>query len=69
MTRKVWRWRAHGTYAPQTRQLLEAVAVMPAKDDLYRKVQSKAAMILAASDDLKTMEKMAERFLDGEPLE
>jgi len=56
-------------YAPQVRQLLEAAAAMPANDDLYRKVQMKAAMILAASDDLKTMEKMAERFLDGEPLE
>ena len=56
-------------YAPQVRPLLEAVAAMPANDDLYRKVQMKAARILAASDDLKTMEKMAERFLDGEPLE
>lgn len=56
-------------YAPQVRPLLEAVAAMPANDDLYRKVQGKAAKILAASEDLKTMEKMAERFLDGEPLE
>ena len=56
-------------YAPQVRPLLEAVAAMPAPDDLYRKVQMKAAKILAASEDLKTMEKMAERFLDGEPLE
>jgi len=56
-------------YAPQVRPLLEAVAAMPANDDLYRKVQGKAAKILAASDDLKTMEEMAERFLDGEPLE
>ena len=56
-------------YAPQVRPLLEAVAAMSANDDLYRKVQMKAAKILAASDDLKTMEKMAERFLDGEPLE
>lgn len=56
-------------YAPQVRLLLEAIAAMPANDDLYRKVQMKAAKILAASEDLKTMEKMAERFLDGEPLE
>ena len=56
------------SYAPQVRPLLEAVATMPVPDDLYRKVQMKAAKILAASDDLKTMEKMAERFLDGEPL-
>lgn len=57
------------TYAPKVRSLLEAVATMPAPDDLYKKVQDKAAKILAASDDLKAMEKMAERFLDGEPLE
>ena len=56
-------------YAPQVRPLLEAVAAMPANDDLYKKVQIKAAKILAASDDLKAMEKMAERFLDGQPLE
>lgn len=55
-------------YAPKVRPLLEAVATMPAPDDLYKKVQNKAAKILAASGDLKTMEKMAERFLDGEPL-
>ena len=56
-------------YAPKVRPLLEAVAAMPANDDLYKKVQGKAAKTLAASDDLKAMEKMAERFLDGEPLE
>jgi hypothetical protein len=55
-------------YAPKVRQLLEAVATMPANDDLYKKVQGKAAKIFAASEDLKTMEIMAERFLDGEPL-
>jgi len=41
---------------------------MPAEDDLYRKVQSKAAKILAAYGDDKRVEKLAERFLDGEPL-
>lgn len=55
-------------YAPKVRPLLEAVATMPANDDLYKKVQGKAAKVLAASDNLKSMEKMAERFLDGEPL-
>lgn len=55
-------------YAPKVRLLLEAVATMPASDDLYKKVQAKAAKILAASGDLKAMEKMAERFLDGQPL-
>ena len=42
---------------------------MPAGDDLYKKVQSKAAKVLAAFGDEKRVKKMAERFLDGEPLE
>jgi len=57
-----------GTYGPQVKPILEAVATMPAEDDLYRKVQSKAAKILAAYGDDKRVEKLAERFLDGEPL-
>jgi len=56
------------TYGPQVKPILEAVATMPAEDDLYRKVQSKAAKILAAYGDDKRVEKLAERFLDGEPL-
>lgn len=55
-------------YAPQVAPLLEAVAGMPAGDDLYKKVQMKAAKVLAAFGDEKRVEKLAERFLDGEPL-
>ncbi|WP_026942708.1 hypothetical protein [Hellea balneolensis] len=56
-------------YGPQVAPILEAVATMPANDDLYRKVQSKAAKVLAAYVDDKRVKKLAEWFLDGEPLE
>ncbi len=56
-------------YGPQVKSLLEAVARMTAKDDLYRKVQGKAATVLAAYGDDKRVKKVAGRFLDGEPLE
>jgi len=57
------------TYGPQMKPILEAVATMPAPDDLYRKVQSKAAKVLVAYGDMDEAEKLAGRFLDGEPLE
>jgi len=57
------------TYGPQVKPILEAVAAMPANDDLYRKVQSKAAIILATYGDDKKLEKLAGRFLDGKSLE
>lgn len=57
------------TYGPQVRPLLEEVTNLPANDDLYRKVEAKAAMVLAAFGDDKQVKKLAERFLDGEPLE
>jgi len=57
------------TYGPQVKPILEAVATMPAGDDLYRKVQDKAAMILATYGDDKKVKKLAGRFLDGESLE
>ena len=56
-------------YGPQVRPILESVANMPAPDDLYRKVQSKAAKVLAAYGDMDEAEKLAGRFLDGEPLQ
>ena len=57
------------SYGPQVKPILEAVAAMPADDDLYRKVQDKAAMVLASYDDEKQSKKLAERFLDGKPLQ
>lgn len=57
------------TYGPQAKPIFEAVATMTANDDLYRKVQSKAATVLAAYGDDKKVKKLAGRFLDGEPLE
>lgn len=56
-------------YGPQVKPILEAVAIMPAADDLYRKVQEKAAKILASYGDDKRVEKLAARFLDGESLD
>jgi len=56
-------------YKAQAKPILEAVAAMPANDDLYRKVQEKAATVLAAYGDDKKVKKLAGRFLDGEPLE
>ena len=56
-------------YGPQVQPILEAVATMPANDDLYRKVQSKAAKVLAAYGDDRKVKKFAGRFLDGEALE
>jgi len=56
-------------YGPQVMPILEAVATMPADDDLYRKVQAKAAKILASYGDDKQVKKMAERFLDGKALD
>ena len=57
------------TYSPQMKPILEAVAAMPANDDLYKKVQSKAATVLAAYGDDKRVKKLAGRFLDGKALE
>ena len=57
------------TYGPQVKPVLEAVATMPANDDLYRKVQNKAATVLAAYGDDKKVDKLAGRFLDGKALE
>ena len=57
------------TYGPQVKPLLEAVATMTAKDDLYSKVQGKAAMVLAAYGDDRQVKRLAERFLDGKVLE
>jgi len=57
------------TYGPQVKPILEAVAIMSADDDLYRKVQGKAAKVLAAYDDDKKVKKLAGRFLDGKALE
>jgi len=57
------------TYGPQIKPILEAVAFMPADDDLYRKVQGKAAIILATYGDDKKVKKLAGRFLDGKALE
>ena len=57
------------TYGPQMKPVLEAVAAMPANDDLYKKVQDKAATVLAAYGDDKQVKRLAGRFLDGEPLE
>jgi len=57
------------TYGPQMKPVLEAVAAMPANDDLYKKVQSKAAKVLAAYGDDKKVKKLAGRFLDGKALE
>jgi len=57
------------TYGPQMKPLLEEVTNLPANDDLYRKVEAKVAMVLAAFGDDKQVKKLAERFLDGEPLE
>lgn len=57
------------TYGPQVQPILEAVAVIPAQDDLSRKVQGKAATVLAAYGDDRKVKKLAGRFLDGEPLE
>lgn len=56
-------------YGPQVEPILQAVATLPAPDDLYRKVQEKAAKVLAAYGDDKRVKKLAARFLDGEPLE
>lgn len=56
-------------YGPHVKPILESVAKMRAGDDLYRKVQGKAAKVLATYDDDKMMKKLAERFLDGEPLD
>ena len=56
-------------YGPQVKPILEAVAIMPAADDLYRKVQEKAAKILSAYGDDKRVKKLAARFLDGESLD
>jgi len=56
-------------YGPQVRPILEAVAAIPAGDDLYKKVQSKAATVLAAFGDADEAEKLAAKFLDGEPFE
>ena len=56
-------------YGPQVKPILESVATMTARDDLYRKVQGKAAKVLAAYEDEKKTKKLAGRFLDGEPLE
>jgi hypothetical protein len=56
-------------YGPQVKPILEAVATMPANDDLYKKEQSKAAMILGAYGDDKKVKKLAGRFLDGKALE
>ncbi|MEP3889279.1 MAG: hypothetical protein ABJN69_02360 [Hellea sp.] len=57
------------TYGPQAMPILQAVASLPAPDDLYRKVQNKAAKVLAAFGDDKEIEKLAARFLDGKPLD
>ena len=57
------------TYGPLVKPLLEEVTNLPANDDLYRKVEAKVAMVLAAYGDNKQVKKLAERFLDGEPLE
>lgn len=56
-------------YGPQVKPILEAVATMSAEDDLYRKVQGKAAKVLTVYSDDKKVEKLAGRFLDGKPLE
>ena len=56
-------------YAPQVKPILEAVTSMPAGDDLYKKVQGKAAKVLVAYGDDKRVKKLAERFLDGKALE
>lgn len=56
-------------YGPKIQPLLEGIAAMPAQDDLYRKVQGKAATVLAAYGDDKQVKKLAGRFLDGEALE
>ena len=57
------------TYGPQVKPILQSVANLPAPDDLYRKVQVKAAKVLAAYGDDERVEKLAARFLDGKPLE
>jgi len=57
------------TYSPQMKPILEAVVTMPATDDLYKKVQSKAAMVLSHYGDDKKVKKLAGRFLDGKALE
>lgn len=56
-------------YGPQVGSVLDAVAAMPVNDDLYKKVQSKAATVLAAYGDDKKVKKLAGRFLDGKALE
>jgi len=56
-------------YTAQAKPILEAVTAMPANDDLYRKVQSKAAMVLSHYGDDKKVKKLAGRFLDGKALE
>lgn len=56
-------------YGPQMKPILEGVAAMPATDDLYKKVQSKAAMVLSHYGDDKKVKKLAGRFIDGKPLE
>ena len=57
------------TYGPHMKPILEVAAAMPANDDLYKKVQIKAATVLAAYGDDKQVKKLAGRFLDGKALE
>ena len=57
------------SYGPDVKPILEVVARLPAGDDLYRKVQSKAAIVLASYGDDKKVKKLAGRFLDGKAME
>jgi len=55
-------------YGPQVKPILERVATLPAPDDLYKKVQMKAATVLAVYEDGERARKLAGRFLDGKSL-
>jgi len=52
-------------YGPKVKPLLEDIITWPAPNDLYKKVQDRAADILTVYDDAKEVEDLAEKFLDG----